>query len=407
MKKRKLRKGVIPVFGIILFLIIGLIFVLTLPKEDTSILKEKDENIPPHENVVKEKSAKLTLVGDFLFESPFYKSVENGYNASDYFKLVKSYFLEDDITIGNMEVVIGDGSLPVSGDGYNFCAPPYIGDLVTSLDFQILSTANNHSFDRGIEGITSTLNYFKKTNTKTVGTYLNDEDKNTPRIINENGIKFGFLSYTYGTNMRVTDDAKGMINTFRNRDTKTFTESEKEIIRNDVNKIKDQSDVVVVMLHWGNEFTFEPTNEQREIAAFLNEIGVDIVYGSHSHSIQPMEIIGDDHKTLVYYSLGNFVSNDDDIARTPKGQETFDNAYQFGLLSTLNVLMDENKNIRFDDIKTEIIVNYFDKNMNNWLLVPFKDYNESYEISHYRYDLGLTREFIDNTYKSVIAGSYR
>ena len=99
-------------------------------------------------------------------------------------------------------------------------------------------------------------------------------------------------------------------------------------------------------MHWGNEFTFTPNNEQKEMAKFLNELGVDIIVGSHSHNIQPIEVIGEDHKTLVYYSLGNFVSSDDDIARTKEGIETFDNAYQVGLLSTLNVIK-ENDNIYF------------------------------------------------------------
>lgn len=407
MAKRKIKSSVLTMSGVILFLIIGIFFVLTLPEEKDVNKKETDNLTEEQNKVNKVKSAKLTLVGDFLFESPFYNAVDKGYDKNNYFKLVSPYFLDDDLTIGNMEVVVGDDTLPVSGDGYNFCAPSYIGDLVSSLDFQVLSTANNHSFDRGIEGIYSTLNYFKNTKIKTVGTYLSSEDKEEARIIKANGIKFGFLAYTYGTNSKVSDDAKELISTYRNSLTRTFTETEKEAIKNDVENIKKLTDVVVVMMHWGNEFTFTPTNEQKEIASFLNSIGVDIIYGSHSHSIQPIEVIGDEHKTLVYYSLGNFVSNDDDIARTPKGQETFDNAYQFGLLSTLNVTVDEDKKINFDNIKADIIVNYFDERMDNWLLIPLNQYTEDYEKSHLRYNLGLTKDFIENTYSTVISSEYR
>lgn len=407
MAKRKLRKGVIPAFGVIICLIIGGVFVFTLPEKKE--LKENDNSTTTTKSEEKkqERIAKLTLVGDFLFESPFYESVNKGYDKNNYFKLVKPYFEDDDITLGNMEVVIGNEDLPVSGDGYNFCAPTYIGNLVSSLDFQVLSTANNHAFDRGLDGITSTLNYFKKTNIKTVGTFLNEEDKMQNRIIDANGIKFGFLAYTYGTNMKVSNDAEPLINKYRNSITKTFSDTEKEKIKNDVEKIKAESDVVVVMMHWGNEFTFTQNNEQKEVANYLNSIGVDIIYGSHSHSIQPIEVIGDTHKTLVYYSLGNFVSNDDDIARTPKGEETFDNAYQFGLLSTLNVKMDDEGNISIDNVKAEPIVNYFDSSLNNWLLIPYDKYTETYEKSHFRYNLGLTKEFINNTFTSVIDEKYR
>lgn len=390
---------------VVVALVIGTFFILTLP--DNEKRNEGNSTTLVTKEQTKLKKAKLTLVGDFLFESPFYNSVSNGYDKYNYFKLVKPYFLDDDITLGNMEVVIGDGTLPVSGDGYNFCAPEYVGDLVSSLDFQVLSTANNHSFDRGLDGILSTLNYFKKTNIKTVGTYLNEDDKNEARVISKNGIDFGFLAYTYGTNMRVIDDAKNLINVFRNRDTKKFDDEKKMQIKKDVDALKEKVDVIVVMMHWGNEFTFTPTNDQKEIAAYLNSIGVDIIYGSHSHSIQPIEVIGDEHKTLVYYSLGNFVSNDDDIARTPKGQETFDNAYQFGLMSTLNVVMDENKNITFENVKADVIVNYFDTSLNNWLLIPFDNYTDEYEKTHLRYNLGLTKEFINNTYTSVISEEYR
>lgn len=179
------------------------------------------------------------------------------------------------------------------------------------------------------------------------------------------------------------------------------------LLSKEVSSLKEKADVTIVMMHWGDEFTFSPNSEQKEIAAYLNELGVDIIYGSHSHSIEPIEIIGDEKKTLVYYSLGNFVSNDDDIARTPKGEETFDNAYQIGLLSTLNVIMYENNNISFDSIKAKLLINYFDKTMNNWLLIPYEKYTEEYEKNHFRYDLGLTKEFIDNTYTSVINEKYR
>jgi poly-gamma-glutamate synthesis protein (capsule biosynthesis protein) len=157
-------------------------------------------------------------------------------------------------------------------------------------------------------------------------------------------------------------------------------------------------------MHWGTEFTFVPNNEQKELAKYLSDLGVNIVVGSHSHSIQPIEMIGN---TLVYYSLGNFVSADDDIARTPKGQETFDNAYQFGLLSKIKLELDNDNNITFKDIKAEPIINYFDSSMKNFELVPFSDYTTKYEQNHYRYSLGLTHDFINKTFNDVIEEKYR
>lgn len=348
------------------------------------------------------KVANLTLVGDLLFEQPFYDAIEKGYDKNEYFSLVSSYFEDDDLSIGNMEVVIGNENLKSSGVGYNFCAPEYIGSLVSTLDFEILGTANNHSYDRGIEGLYSTIDFFNKnTDIKTVGTYKSMEDRNKNVILEKNGIKFGFLSYTYGTNQKVLEEYKDLIAYYKDPYSKEVTTEYKNILTTEIKNLEKESDVVVVLMHWGREFTYIPNSEQKEMANFLNKLGVDIIVGSHSHSIQPLEIIGDEHKTLVYYSMGNFVSADDDIARTPLGEEEYDNAYQVGLLSNLQVVLYNDK-VEFKDINTELMVNYFDKNMDNFKIIPFDKYTEDYEKTHYRYEKGLTKEFINNMYDKVI-----
>lgn len=362
----------------------------------------KDKEIIKEEKRIRELN--LTIVGDLLFESPYYKARENGENENLYFSKVKNYFEDDDISIGNMEVVIGNNNMQISGDGYNFCAPEYIGKTVSSLDFEILSTANNHSYDRRNEGINSTIDYFKNnTDIITIGTEKNKDDKKT-RIIEKNGIKVGFVSYTYGTNIKPSEDDLNLINYYKDPYTK---EIYKEKIEKEIKELKEDSDIIITIIHWGTEFTFNENKEQKEMAQYLNSLGVDIIVGSHSHSIQPIDIIGDEKKTLVYYSMGNFVSADDDIARTKKGEETFDNAYQFGLLSKVKLLLDENNSITFEQIKTIPIINYFDKNMKNFILVPFSEYTKEYEEGHYRYNLGLTKEFISTNFETVINEKYR
>ena len=346
------------------------------------------------------REAKLTFVGDFLFEAPFFSAVDNGYDKDSYFKLVKKYFEDDDLSVGNMEVVIGNDGMKVSGDNYNFCAPKYIGELVSSLDMQVLSTANNHTFDRGIDGINSTLDFFDSTDIVTVGTYRDQQDRETPRIVEKNGIKFGFLAYTLSTNQIVPQQYRNFVGLYRNPETRKVTDEYKNIIANEMSALRPQVDVLIVMMHWGTEFTFEPNSEQKEMARFLNEKGADIIYGSHSHSVQPVEFIGDEHKTLVYYSLGNFASQDDDIARTPHGQETFDNAYQVGLLSQFKVSLTDNS-VEISDITNHLIVNHLNYDMKKFALVPFEQYDEFYEKTHLRYKLGFNRDFIKGLYGVV------
>lgn len=397
----KLKKNILAFLLILILIFLSLIYITT-----GKIKKNKTEDDQPKEtitNVVenKNKELNLTVVGDLLFESPYEKAVENGESKELYFNRVKKYFENDDISIGNMEVVIGNDKMKTSGDGYNFCAPSWVGSLVASLDFQILSTANNHSYDRGLDGINSTIDLFKNnTKIETIGTEKNSANQKT-RILEKNGIKVGFASFTLGTNIKPSKENVDLINYYKDPYTKELL---KDKIKEQVAYLKKNSDVVIALMHWGTEFTFSPNNEQKELAKYLSELGVNIVVGSHSHSIQPIEMVGN---TLVYYSLGNFVSADDDIARTPKGQETFDNAYQFGLLSKIKLELDKDNNITFKEVKAESIINYFDSSMKNFELIPFSDYTTKYEQSHFRYSLGLTRDFINKTFNDVIDEKYR
>lgn len=379
--------------------------------KDNIVIKTKKNKYSCPVKIIKDKNEKkeinITVVGDLLFESPYYKAIDSGEDKELYFNRVKKYFSSDDLSIGNMEVVIGNDGLEVSGDGYNFCAPSYIGDLVNTLDFEVLSTANNHSFDRGILGIESTINYFRNnTDIVTVGTYNNKEDRENYRILNINDINVGVLAYTYGTNQKINKNDKYMIGYYKDPYSRKFTDEYKELLKNEITKIKEKSDVVIVIMHWGKEFTYSINSEQEDIANYLNSLGVDVIVGSHSHNIQKIDVIGDEHKTLVFYSLGNFLSADNDISRTPSGMEEFDNAYQIGLMGKFKIV-EENNGYRIDDVKSELIVNYFDVNMRNFELIPYNEYSKDYEESHYRYSYGLTREFIDNIYSNVIDEKYR
>ena len=384
----------------LLIFITLLIFILIII---IPFFKKENNNINVNKSIKNENkaTAKLTLVGDFLFEQPFYDAISNGDDKEKYFNRVKNYFINDDLSIGNMEVVIGNENLDISGTGFSFCAPMWVGNLVNSLDLEVLSTANNHANDRGYAGIKSSLDFFaKNTSIMTVGTSRTIDERNNKHIKNINGIKFGFISYTYGTNKKLSEDNSYAVNIYRMKDT---LEINKELIKNDIDNIKDEVDVIIAIIHFGIEFTNDPNNEQIELANYLNSLGVDIIVGSHSHSIQPIEWIGDEHKTLVYYSLGNFVSADDDISRTG---EKFDNAYQFGLLSTLNVTKENNK-IIIDNIKTIPIINYFNQNMRNFELIPYSEYSEDYETTHYRYPYNFNKEFIKNMYEEVIDSNFR
>lgn len=375
------------------------------------IKRELTQEVETKKPIMEDKSKEInfTFIGDLLFEPSFYEAINKGYNKDIYFNKVSKYFENDDITLGNMEVIIGNKNMDTSIKGYSLCAPEYIGDLVSKLDLQVLSTVNNHANDRGIEGIKSSIAYFKnKTNILTVGTYNDNTDRNMNRIIDVNGVKVGFLAYTNRTNKPAFGTNRDMIALFKDPITGTFTKEYQDRITNEVTNLKNNSDIVVVMVHWGREYLFEPNQEMLDFANFLNKLGVDIIVGSHSHTIQPIDIIGDEHKTLVYYSMGNFASQDNLLPNMGDAalQRKVTNAYQIGLLSKVKVKYENNK-MEIVDINTIPVINYYDKNINNFELIPFNEYTDNYEKSHRRYNYGLNKTFIDNLFNEIIDKEYQ
>ncbi|MDE5630208.1 MAG: CapA family protein, partial [Bacilli bacterium] len=306
----------------------------------TTVAKNEEKN--------DKSEAKLTFIGDLMFEQPFYDATPD-IEKSNYFDLVNPYFKDDDITVGNLEVVIGNDKLQTSGTGYSFCAPQTVGKLVANQSIEVLSTANNHAYDRSVDGVNSTIDFFKdNTSIMTVGTFKQESDREKVQSLEVNGIKIGFLAYTLGTNSKMKIENRFRVNLYRDQNTKLVDDAMKAKIKADVERTKKATDVTIVLIHWGTEFTNTPNVEQETMANYLNSLGVDIVVGNHAHAIQPIKYIGKEKKTLVYYALGNFTSADDDVERTG---EKFDNADQFGLLSTLKITK-ENDKISIGDITT-------------------------------------------------------
>lgn len=393
----KLKKGV-KIFILIIIILLSTTTYFLLTKDNpeekgttpTSTFDEQSEL----------QSVKLTFVGDLLFEDPYYNAIKNGEEKDLYFSKVRKYFDNDDITVGNLEVVIGNASLISSGSGYNFCAPEWIADIIKNESFEVLSTANNHAFDRGKDGIISTINHFKDSSITTIGSYLNEEDRNKQTIIEKNGIRVGFLSYTMSTNVKPNNDELYLISYYKSPTKSNVTENDYNNLKKDIEKLKKEVDITIILIHWGKEFTYEVDNIQKELANFFSELNIDIVVGSHAHNIQPMEWI---NNTLVFYGMGNFVSADDDIPRTT---EEFNNAYQMGLLSQVTIKK-ENNTTKIDQVTTEPIINYYDKDLRNFMLIPKSEYTTKYETTHMRYSKNFNNDFINNLYTKLIPEEFR
>lgn len=343
------------------------------------------------------QTVQCTFAGDLLYEQPYYDWIEDDSQDKGYYDLIKSYFANDDLSIANLETPIGGEELGISGTGYSFNASKQIGEQVASLGLEVVSTANNHANDRGDQGIDNTLDFLNEKNIMAVGTYYNQEDRDAGKYMTINGITFGFVSYTYATNQIVSETSREKVGLFNEPSDRTFTQEFQDLLTKEITETRENCDVLIAMMHWGTEFTYDLSSNQEEVAQFISDLGVDIIIGNHPHCSQTIEMINND-RTLCMYSLGNFVSADPDVTRA---SQEFVNAYNVSMFVTLNIVK-EDDTISITDINYIPIINYYDENLENFKLVPLDQYDESLETTHYHYQDGLTKEWIEETYQDLI-----
>ena len=208
----------------------------------------------------------------------------------------------------NQEGPVAGDSLGVSGYPA-FNAPEEIGDALINTGFDIVNLANNHMLDMDNSnrtGYKHTIDYWKTKNVMTIGAYESEEDYETIRIFEKDGIKIALLSYTYGTNgNKLSSASPGLVVPYI--DDATITRH--------ITAAKEQADLVFVSMHWGLDtagsyFNNYPTNEQKELAQLIADLGADVTIGMQPHVIQPMTWLTgtSGNKTLVTYSIGNLLS---------------------------------------------------------------------------------------------------
>lgn len=397
-KKLKLKRPIKIFLNFLLLLSLVTGTYLFINRKKTSIKSPNKSTSTKRPRIVN-----ASFIGDLLYEQPYYDWIGTSYNDKGYYDLVKPYFLNDDLTLANMEVPIGGKELGVSGTGYSFNAPEEIGNQVIAMGVDAVNLANNHANDAGPQGRINTLNFFKKHQILTTGIYESKEVRTQIPTKTINDITFSFLGYTYKTN-KPDNQNRELIGYYRNLDTMKLDNAHKEIIKQEVAQAKQLSDIVIVSVHWGNEFTYAVNSEQKELANYLNELGVDVIIGHHSHCIQPIEWLETtNHKTLVVYSLGSFISADNQVTRaTPE----FANAYNVSMI--LQITFEKNNNSTIiKNINSLPVINYYDQKFENFKLVPIDKYNEKLEKSHNRYSKGLTKDFITNSFNNVIDQQFK
>ena len=285
--------------GVLSFISYDLFFEKPEKKEEPVKIEEKEEKVV--EPVVEETELSLVMVGDCLIHEAIYvdaRDSNGNYNFYKMIDLIKPVIKKYDLAFYNQESLLGGTSIGVSSYP-RFNAPQEVGEAFIDAGFNLVSLANNHSLDKGEKGILASLKYWetkKKDGIMTAGSYSSFEDRDKDVIMEKNGITYALLSYTTTTNgLNRPKGKEYLVNVY-----------DKDQVKKDVERLRGKVDLLMVAMHWGEEYTHTPNAEQEEIAKYLASLKVDIVIGHHPHVIQPIEFIGD---TMVIYSLGNFIAS--------------------------------------------------------------------------------------------------
>jgi len=249
----------------------------------------------------------LTAIGDVMCHNTQYWDAyikeTNEYDFSYVFEDIERYIKTSDIAIGSLET-----SFAGEERGYSnyptFNSPDNLAYSLKKIGLDILSTAGNHSLDMGFSGLSRTIDVLDNADISHLGTYKTPEDRDKILFKYVKGIKIAFVNYTYGTNgIPVPSGKEFCVNLI-----------DKDLIKKDIESAKSQdADIIVACMHWGTEYRTTADDEQKQLADFLFQNGVDIILGNHPHVLEPMEkrtVTLEDGTTkdgFVIYALGNFI----------------------------------------------------------------------------------------------------
>lgn len=237
----------------------------------------------------------LVAVGDIMLSRTVASKIKTHNDINYPFLKVADFLKEADITFGNLENPITAGAT-IAPYELTLRADPGVENALKNVGFDILSLANNHTPNLGIQGLTDTFDYLSKVGIAYVGGGRNAVEANKPVYITRKGITFAFLAYND------TDVVPAYYEASDNRAGTAFMRSDKMVEA--VKEAKQKANFVIVSMHAGNEYTDKPNESQINFAHKAIDAGAELVIGSHPHVIQPIEKYNGKY---ILYSLGNFV----------------------------------------------------------------------------------------------------
>lgn len=357
--------------------------------------KNKTEE-PPLPQVPEKKYRKITFAaaGDILVHTNVYKYASQLAADSDAEYDFKPMFANIKEIISSADIAYVNQETPCAGKerGYSgyptFNTPDEIADAVIDAGFDIVNIANNHMLDKGESGHSRNIDFWsEKPEITLLGGFKNEEDYNTVRVIEQEGVKIAFLSYTYGTNGMVLPASSELVVPYSDAD---------EIDRQ-TKEARELADVVIVSMHWGYEDNFAPNEEQKNLARIMADNGVDVILGMHSHVLQPIEWLDrpDGGKTLCIYSLGNLIST------MMYGRNMLGGIITFEINENDDGFVIENAELI-------PIMTYYQSGFSSPTIYLYKNFTADMEKNHgaHRYDSRMSQSYLDNIIKTTIDRSF-
>ena len=337
-RRRRKKNHLAPVAIVLSVILVGLILVVMFMGGDepkptdpiqttTAPTTTAPTTVPPTTTeppIVKESSFTLSAVGDMLMHMPVvnsgYYANTNSYNLDTIFTYFTDHVQSADFAVGNLETTLAGTDNGYNYSGYpQFNCPDAIIDSMKTAGFDLVLTANNHSYDTRGVGLKRTLEVIRDRELGYLGTKVEADDPNF-LVVERNGIKLGLACYTYEDNsdpaikapnyITMSAEHAPLINTFDYTNLNLFYD---ELSDSMAQADQQGADAFVLFIHWGYEYQTTQHSTQSQIAQSLCDIGVDVIVGGHPHVVQPVELLtsttDETQKTVCLYSMGNAVSN--------------------------------------------------------------------------------------------------
>lgn len=319
------------------------------------------------------QTLRFSATGDNLIHNGIYEQAKrraqqngtDGYDFSYCYENMQQFYSRFDVNWINQETLVNDALEPSTYPC--FSTPGDMGRQLYDLGFRVFNLSNNHTYDKGTQGLQATLDFWASMPQDVIAAGLYTEASPKPAIQTVNGIRIAYLGFTEHTNgIKTPSDAPAHV---------IYT-SELDVMQQLLEQSRSEADVVVVSVHWGVEGSHSVTQAQQDLAQKMADWGADVIIGTHPHVVQTAQWLtaADGRQAFVAYSLGNFLN----------AQSTADT--MIGMVLTFTI----EKTTQPDGSSSTVIrnplfyptVNHYDANYANIRLYLFKDYTDELAAAH-------------------------